>query len=171
MYLLAAGLTAGDIRLDRRVDMRYRGQGYELEVPLPDAPLADIHARLPELFAQRYRDVFHITLDEPLEIVSWKVEAVGPEPVLADVLADAAEISTVPAAKGTRKAWFPAAGGLIDCPVFDRYALKPGASVRGPALIEEHESTCLLDVDDVGTIDPSYNIRVDIAVAAGKGAA
>jgi N-methylhydantoinase A len=43
--------------------------------------------------------------------------------------------------KATRKAYFPEARGYVDTPVYDRYALTPGAAFTGPAIIEEREST------------------------------
>jgi len=64
--------------------------------------------------------------------------------------------------KGTRKAYFPEAGGYIDCPIYDRYALAVGVVIEGPAIIEERESTCVLGVDDRGHIDAFGNLLADI---------
>ncbi len=51
--LLAAGVPAGSIRIERRVDMRYMGQGHDLEVRLPDeADPKDVPALLTEKFAE-----------------------------------------------------------------------------------------------------------------------
>ena len=58
-----------------------------------------------------------------------------------------------PAPKGTRKAYFPEAAGYVDTPVYDRYALTPGAAFAGPAIIEERESTTVAG--------PGARIRVD----------
>ena len=44
-------------------------------------------------------------------------------------------------AKATRKAYFPEARGYVDTPVYDRYALAPGATFVGPVIVEEREST------------------------------
>jgi N-methylhydantoinase A len=164
-YLLATGLRPDQIRLDRRVDMRYRGQGYDLEVRLPGGMSADdLIAGLPALHAEAYREVFHMVLDQPLEIVSWKVEARGPEPDLPAPEVHPDRRAAVDALKGSRPAFFPAAGGLIDCPVYDRYALRPGDAILGPCLVEERESTCLLDVGDEGQIDAMGNLVSRIAI-------
>ena len=82
-YLLSAGVARGDIRLKRRLDMRYQGQGHEIEVTLPDAADAGaLFADLAELFDRAYEATYTLRLDEPAEIVNWKVEAAGPAPNL-----------------------------------------------------------------------------------------
>jgi N-methylhydantoinase A len=63
------------------------------------------------------------------------------------------------ARKGARPVWFPEAGGFVETAVYDRYALRAGDMVNGPAVFEENESTlvigpggCATVLDD-GTID------------------
>ena len=85
-FLHRAGIA--DPHISTRLDMRYQGQGYEIEVTLPGggigAGYAEVFVRLDELFRARYAEIFAETfLDEPLEIVSWKVEAAGEEAALA----------------------------------------------------------------------------------------
>ncbi len=64
--------------------------------------------------------------------------------------------------KGRRRAYFPATSDYIDCPVFDRYALVPGMTVAGPALVEERESTCVIGVGDVARVDDRWNLVAEI---------
>jgi N-methylhydantoinase A len=163
--LLAAGVPAGSIRVERRVDMRYRGQGHDLEVRLPDdAPAEDVPGLLPGLFAARYRELFRTTLDGPVEIVGWKVEASAPAPETFRTAPDAVA-GGAPEAAVARRAYFPSLGGYVDCPVHQRQRLAPGTTVVGPALIEEPESTCLLDAGDAGRIDAEGNLVAEIGVA------
>ena len=161
--LIRAGVGAAQIRLRRRLDMRYQGQGYEVEVTLPDGIIiSNIFARLPELFNQTYAATFSSnTLDEPLEIITWKVEAIGPEVSLADgfVLKDAAISGE--ARKGNRQAYF--IDGYHNCPVYTRELLAPGMKVIGPALIEERESTCIIGPGDVVRVDTRRNLIAELA--------
>jgi len=157
-FLLQAGIAAADITTERRVDMRYRGQGYELEIMLPDD---DELAALPALFAARYREVFKVSeLDEPTEIVSWKAEARGPVPKLPPPAETGAGNGAMAARKGSRIAWF--ADEACEMDVFDRYLLHPGDSIEGPAAIEERESTCILRPGDHAVVDGLYNLVVEI---------
>ena len=66
--------------------MRYQGQGHEIEVTLPEReerrrPCSRNSA---ELFGAAYEAKYTLRLDEPVEIVNWKVEAIGPAPGLGE---------------------------------------------------------------------------------------
>ena len=67
------------------------------------------------------------------------------------------------ALKGTREAYDATKGGLAAWPVYDRYALAPGAIVKGPALIEEHESTCVIGAGDSVTVDAHFNLIAELS--------
>ena len=156
-----AAVAAADIRLLRRLDMRFQGQGYEVEVALPDGAMAEVFDRLPELFRETYAATFSSsTLDGPLEIVTWKVEAVGPEVSLADgfTLEGAGDLGE--ARKGSRQAYF--ADAYHDCPVYDRSALAPGMEIAGPALIEERESTCVIGPGERARVDERRNLVAEL---------
>ncbi len=154
--------ASGAVRWHRRFDMRYRGQHYDIEVELPEGG-SSLREALRSAFAQRYREIFHTNLDEPIEIVGCKVEASAPAP---------REFSTSPvgeedggeATAMRRLAWFPAAGGLVDCPVHRRSTLHPGAIVDGPALIEEAESTTLLDLGDRAAVHADMSLVAEIGI-------
>jgi N-methylhydantoinase A len=163
-YLLRGGIAAGDIRLRRRLDMRYEGQGHELEVTLPDGADAEgLFAGLAELFARTYQAHYTLRLDAPIEIVNWKVEAAGPAPDLGHGYQLSAHTGAGNARKGYRAAYDADAGRLAEWPVYDRYALAPGTTVDGPALIEERESTCVIAPGQSVTVDPHYNLIAELA--------
>ena len=52
--------------------------------------------------------------------------------------------------------------GAIDVDVYDRYALAPGMTIAGPALIEELETSCGVGPDCTVTIDSHHNLIIDI---------
>ena len=162
--LAAAGADSATLARSRRLCMRYRGQGYEIEVALPSGlPPAEVLARLPELFAERYRAVFSLSfLEQPLEIVHWLALASAPEPriemVPAPPRSDSAAGGGQPRPKGTRSAYAPEAGAFLPHLVYDRYALKAGDRLQGPALVEENESTCLIGQSAHATVDGAGNL-------------
>ena len=163
-YLTRAGVAEKDIRIVRHLDMRYQGQGHEIEITLPESnDVASIFADLGELYGRAYEKTYGLRLDEPTEIVNWKVEAVGPTPALAEGHGGSASGGADKALKGTRKAYDPTKGGLAAWPVYDRYALAPGAIVKGPALIEEHESTCVIGAGDSVTVDAHFNLIAELS--------
>jgi N-methylhydantoinase A len=64
------------------------------------------------------------------------------------------------ALKGRRPVYFPEYGDHHATPVYDRYQLGPGATVSGPAIVEERESTAVLGPSAVGTVDEFSNLIV-----------
>ena len=164
-YLLRAGVARGDIRLKHRLDMRYQGQGHEIEVTLPNtADAVALFADLAELFDRAYEATYTLRLDEPAEIVNWKVEAVGPAPNLGAGYSLSGPAGTDKELKGARLAYDAQSGRMTKWPVYDRYALSPGATVAGPALIEERESTCVIGAGQAATVDAHYNLVAELGV-------
>jgi N-methylhydantoinase A len=53
--------------------------------------------------------------------------------------------------------------GPLPCAVYDRYALAPGATFEGPALVEERESTCCIGPDARVRVDEFLNLVIDLA--------
>ena len=164
--LVSAGIPSDQITVDRHLDMRYQGQGYEIEVALPaSSDPVQLFDQLPELFDAAYASVFSLSyLDEPIEVIHWKVDLSGPAPKFDGRWSTrnrvAGQIS-----KGKRRAYFPEAGGFVDCPVYNRYALTADVLVTGPAIVEERESTCVLGVGDQARIDGFGNLITEIALA------
>ena len=155
--------VAGDVAIGRSADARYVGQGYELTVPVPSGrldagALQKIREAFDEIYAARYG---YASPTEPVEIVTWKLSAVGGAPRVA--LAKAATVATQPSLKGTRRAYFPEARGYVDCPVYDRYALVAGTTLAGPAIVEERESTTVLPPGAAAQVDEYANLIVTIA--------
>ena len=149
--------------LAARLDMRYQGQGYEIEVTLPDRDARGgwvaSFALLRELFRAKYAEIFAETfLDEPIEIVSWKVEATGPEAGLAY---RGIAGGTRPRTQHIREVWF--GDTFLECDVLDRYGLAPGTTIDGPAIVEERESTCVLGPGDRATVDERLNLVAELA--------
>jgi N-methylhydantoinase A/oxoprolinase/acetone carboxylase beta subunit len=63
---------------------------------------------------------------------------------------------------GSRQAWFPETGGMTECQVIDRYALHPGTSISGPALVEERESTTVVLPGDTLRLSELGNLIIEI---------
>src|SRR3989441_2754803 len=139
--------VAGEVTVARWADARYVGQGYELTVPVPPgrldaAALARVRASFDDIYAARYG---YANQGEPVEIVTWKLSALGGSPRIA--LAKAAARPGDGSRKGVRRAYFPEARGYAHTPVYDRYALAPGMSPTGPALLEEREATTVIPAE------------------------
>jgi N-methylhydantoinase A len=157
-----AGVPQDDISVSISTMMRYVGQGYEVEVPTDQRVIksADQDA-VADRFAQSYQKRFGRTEKMAPEITTWRVVVSGPRPPLYDTIRNeghTADASAVP--RSTRPIWFGADEGFVDTPVFDRRTLGPGATIAGPAIIEEDESTLIVPPDFSGVVDNGLNIIV-----------
>ncbi|URN04578.1 hydantoinase/oxoprolinase family protein [Actinomadura madurae] len=121
--LLAGADEFGDkIVISRSADMRYVGQGYEIEVPLPDVAFGPgaveaIHDR----FLAAYASTFGRTIagGRP-EVISWRMTATLP----GSHIDLAYRTASGEAVRGTRRVHFEGHGEL-ETTVYDRYALPP----------------------------------------------
>jgi N-methylhydantoinase A len=165
--LLEAGATPDEITAMPAADMRHVGQGFEIPVPLPAMTLsaADLPA-IRENFFAAYRERFGRALEDlSIEALSWRVACAAPgrDIRMAAVAGTATESfrDATRAVRGARDVLFEGAGWLR-CTVYDRYALAPGASFRGPALVEERESTCVIGPDALASIDEFRNLVIEL---------
>ncbi|HEY3304511.1 MAG TPA: hydantoinase/oxoprolinase family protein [Candidatus Binatia bacterium] len=162
--LESSGLSPSDIHYERTADMRYVGQGHEVSVPLPDGRLSDWHmGNIQSAFEEVYRSLYGRKGPEvPLEVINWRVVAGGPNPAM-DFRLPRETNGGKRALKGNRRAYFPEQGGYIETPVYDRYALGPGATFSGPAIVEERESTLIVGARGHGRVDEHLNVIVEFA--------
>ena len=131
------GVPRGRRRLERRLDVRYVGQSYELSVLVEDAPQVDLAARFHELHFRRFG------FSDPrrsIERVALRVHAVG--------LTDPPPPPTVILEPGD-----PRLAEHDGCPVLRRARLQPGVRFTGPALVVEYSSTTWLAAGWTAEID------------------
>ena len=157
-----------EVTTERLADMRLEGQMHEISVALPDGPITDatmpaIREAFASAYASRYTSVYS---GVGVMAVSFRVRCRGPLPRLS--LTEGGARSSAAAQKGTRAAWFD--GGFVDTPVYNRYALTPGARIAGPAIIEEREATTVIPAGDSVTVDATGTLAIEIGLAAAPAA-
>jgi N-methylhydantoinase A len=154
------GFASEEISLERYADSRYPGQVHELTVPVPspgrELTAADI-VDLESNFHDAHEQQFHYHRSElPVELLHWRVSAVGRTPVVAQVphaQATAGAANSASAAVGARELYVPANGRVEEVDVFKAELLTDGAVVTGPAVIAGDTTTILLDQADRMTCD------------------
>jgi N-methylhydantoinase A len=161
--LHALGVHSSDIEFERTADMRFAGQGYEIESPVPGGRLdASRQGEVKQKFIDAYCQLFDRALDNiPIEALTWRVRATGRRPeVTIDVARDKRDTAT--ARKGTRPVYFHDSRGFIDAGVYDRYLLHAGGAIHGPAVFEERESTVVVGPGATVLVDSSLNLLVTL---------
>jgi len=166
--LSGAGLTAEDFSVMPGCAMRYIGQGYEVDVPLPaDFLERGGHEEMLSAFEAAYRALYgRIEDDLPVEIVSWRVVIRGPYPDIVPMTLESAVDSASDLADQARKGERPIYDGqtraFVDAGIYDRYRLRPGMEIAGPAIVEERESTLVVPAGARVTVDRHGNLVVDL---------
>jgi N-methylhydantoinase A len=161
--LTAEGFAEGDTQLRYFLDMRYSGQGYENPVPVAALPLTreSLAASRRDFDAIHAQCHGHAAPDQPVEVVNYRVQAIGVvPPVSAATIADADD-GAERALAGSRPAYFAAAGeGLVDVPVYQRERLRAGDRLTGPAIIEQYDSTTVVCPGQAAAVDRFGNLVV-----------
>jgi N-methylhydantoinase A len=144
-YAIVEPAAAGAELAEERVAyMRYLGQGHEITVALPVRPLeaADV-AELQAGFDTAYTRLYGRTIPNlDIELLSWTltVKTVLPAPAPAT----AAAAQPAPEPRGKREVFDSTTEQTVEASVYARTDLAPGATVPGPALIVEDQTTTVV---------------------------
>ena len=146
------------------VDIRYRGQNYELKVPLePGDLIAGEISRLIRRFHLLHEQNYgYFAEEEPTQLVTFCLEAVGcvPRAALNRYPKDGPDSQH--ALESMRRVFLEEAGGFIECPVYRREALQNGNVISGPAILEQMDSTTLILPGQEAVVDHFRNIIIHI---------
>jgi N-methylhydantoinase A len=156
--------SSGEVQWSRYAQMRYAGQGFEIHVDLPGGPIGPEYGqRAIEAFNEAYlRKHKFLDAEGTIESVDWTLVATIPSRTGSARLGRTAVEATT-ARRGTRRAWFPEAGGYVDTSIIDRQAFASGAAITGPAIVEDPDSTTVLLPGDVARISAEGHLIIDIA--------
>ena len=168
------GLRTRGTQLRQFVDMRYAGQAYEIRIPLPDAADATTAAGVRERVVQAI-ETFHDSHEdlygyayagkELVEVVNVGVTGLGliERPNVPE--AQPGSGGPASACTGRTQVYFPQGRRRIDCPIYDRAALRAGNLVRGPAIIQQYDSTTVVEPDWQAVVDGWGTLRLDKAAS------
>ncbi len=162
----AAGFGPTEMAVTRSVDIRYRYQVHELNVPLAQgtAPLteADLE-RLYEEFDEAYEKAYGKGSgyrEAGKEILTFRVTAVGLLGKPAIRRAPVRRNSADEALKPPRKVFFEELGDFASTAIYDFQRMQPGMELAGPAVIETPVTTVVVNPRDRAEIDGFRNIRI-----------
>ncbi len=162
--ILKKEATGKNIKFERSLDMRFVGQGAETNVPISERDFTkmkkdEVRRRFDEVYEKLYGRTYP---DSEVEFINFKVRASLPERLLQLPKIGKGKQPLGRAIKGKRKAYSPIARDFIPYTVYDRYQLFPNAKFRGPAIIEEKESTLIVGEDAFVSADDYGFLWIDI---------
>jgi N-methylhydantoinase A len=155
----AAEFAAEGLRgvAQRSLDLRYRGQGYELNVAYDSQKPEQWVATFHELHQQRYG---FADAARPVEIVNLRARMISAsepfEPERQTVVAGDGSA----ACSAEREVWFE--GGWEPTRFYKRELLRPGDAIAGPAMITEYTAATLLPPGCAARVDGLGNLVIDL---------
>ena len=140
--------------IEQYLDIRYRGQSYELTIPFSVNFVDDFHQ-------EHHRIYGYSRPESKLEIVNLRVRASGV--VAPPKISSQPKGSTDPATAlfDSRPVVFST--GEVDTPFYHAEYLKVGNVIDGPAVVVRSDTTILINEDDTAIVDPYENIIIEVA--------
>jgi N-methylhydantoinase A len=162
--LAQSGVQADGVVIERAADMRYVGQEHAVTV---DLPMAFFDGRDRSAIKQQFDELHKVRYGtsapkEPADLVSLRVTVLGTmkKPPKHSVEKGKSTPDEV-AVRATKPVYFRS-GGWAETPVYIRDLLLSGNEINGPALIEEHASTTVVQPGDSLRVDELGNLQIAI---------
>ena len=143
------------------LDMSYLGQTHTVEVPLsPSEGFKIDRGQISAAFEARYKSVFGTPLSGiPIRVLNLRVSVIGVRPNFdLHLLAPDNQGTIDTAVRGARPVWFD--GGWTEATIYERLRLPVGAEIKGPALLEQLDTTIFVEPDLVGKVDDFGNLVI-----------
>jgi N-methylhydantoinase A len=137
----------------RSVDVRYHGQGYELNVLFGPELAAQFH----DLHQRRYGFANEA---RALEVVNVRVRTVSAAEAFTPVVQPLNEGDGSHALIGARDVYFD--GSFHETRIYNRDLLRPGDTFAGPAIVSEYSSATILPFGDVLRVDGLGNLVIEV---------
>jgi len=152
------GFADNRIRIERALDLRYAGQGYEITLPCSTEETAT-PARLRQVFdIEHQRQFGHSAPEEPVEVVSYRVRGVGLVPPVSMPKFAPQGLRLADALRERRRVRFD--GLTCECPVYQREKLDAGVTLRGPAILDQLDCTTVICEGQMARVDEWKNLIV-----------
>jgi N-methylhydantoinase A len=160
--LHAEGFRDDEIKIEPYLDLRYAGQGYELTVPCTMPPLKkeDLKVMRDRFDNLHEQNSGHKAETEPVELVSLRVISFGlvPQAKLSPGKVTGRKIEQ--AKTGERKIFFGKEHGVRATEIYHRDLLEQGHRITGPAIIEQLDTTTVIQPEQQATVDEYRNVII-----------
>ena len=147
---------------ERKVDVRYLGQGHELTIPINPGKLStkDVE-ELREKFEELYHQIYGLNLPEmEVEAISWSVTVKSPEATTSQKNSEGID-QTEPESIGLREVFDTNLERVEQAKVYNRSDLCTGQSIHGLSVIQESETTVIVPQGFIGWMNPLGHIILE----------
>jgi N-methylhydantoinase A len=145
----------GALHLERSVDLRYRGQGYELNIPMEGDVRKNFHAE-----HQRRYGYHHAGREMEFVTLRLRTRMAAPKLGLDRATAKARKSFQRPVPVERDRVIFPRRA--VATPVYERESLPAGKFLTGPAVIAEYSATTVIPPGKRFWVDRAENLLITI---------
>ena len=160
--LQSEGFAETEIKIEPYLDLRYAGQGYELTVPSPMPPFTkhDLTLMRGRFDTMHEQNSGHKAETEPVELVSLRLISLGlvPQAKLSPGKVTGRRVDV--AKTGERKVFFGKEHGVLMTQVYNRDLFEPGHRISGPAIVEQLDTTTVIQPEQEAVVDEYRNIII-----------
>jgi len=160
--LQSEGFSEEEIKIEPYLDLRYAGQGYELTVPAPMPPFTkhDLTLMRGRFDTMHEQNSGHKAESEPVELVSLRLISLGlvPQAKLSPGKVTGRKVEQ--AKLGERKVFFGKEHGVLTTQVYNRDLFEPGHKISGPAIVEQLDTTTVIQPEQEASVDEYRNIII-----------
>jgi N-methylhydantoinase A len=148
-------IDIGDAVFSYSADMRYRGQGFEVTVDLPDGPDTAVAALVEHFHQVHGRRYGHSEAGRPVQLVTIRLTVAKPRPAIALPRID------VDASLPAHEREIVEGGKVVTATFRHRRRLAVGEKLPGPAVIEDDTSTTFVPSGWVADVDTHTNLILE----------
>ncbi|MCD7865904.1 MAG: hydantoinase/oxoprolinase family protein [Clostridiales bacterium] len=167
--LLEDGMSAEEIVIQRVADCRYEGQGYEMRVPVIGGSVTeDTIEKMKESFHEAHKKQFGRSYRQvAVEIVNIRVIGTGKIEDLEPIRIEHGDGDVSRAVTGERNVTFKVNGKPEHrmTKIYDRSLFRSGDEIQGPAIVNQMDTTIVIEPDCVGHVNDFGIIVIDIPEA------
>ena len=158
------GVPIAEIEVIFEADLLYRGQSHVFRIPVSNPGFTQ--EGVVRSFSERYRAHFGIELHEMTPILgSLRTTVIGRrKPIDLELFGATAEAGRRAEPLAKRPVYFD--GVFVETAIYDREAIGAGATIEGPAIIQQADSTAVLDPGAIATSDRLGNLVIEVGTAA-----
>ncbi|MCY4088000.1 MAG: hydantoinase/oxoprolinase family protein [Actinomycetia bacterium] len=158
------GIEASQVELERLADMRYVGMATELTITVPSGkPTLEsmrlafdaFHAAHERAYGYAYRG------EQLVEVINVRVSGTGPLSFIDLSEEPVSPAAAAVAAAGRRAVYFGPEEGAHECALYERRALGTGCVIRGPAIVEQYDSTIVVPPWADAAVDGFRNLVIE----------
>ena len=161
--LHADGFGGDEITIRHFASMRYKGQTFEISIPIPGGPITPERIReIEEAFGDEHERTYghRASLDEPVQLIGIQVAGLAARQGTQKPGQPQRHHGDLPVEQPARRAYFGRENGWLQTPVIPRSVLVEPR--RGPCIVEEYDTTCVVPPGAAARLDDLGNIIITL---------